>query len=254
MKQIPPAKVKIEHTYDYSKFKLVGVNRSVDKKHVKDIADSMLRRNLMHLFPLIVNEKFEIMDGQHRLGAVKLIKDTNGLSLPAYYIVDPDITIDDISLLNSNKVNWGNLDYINFYACKMNKNYIEILKLMKRYKWMKLSTAITLLSSHKRDVKVLKSGDFKADRIEQAYFVAACVEELGGKIRSYYQFWKGTAFCSALNRIVRTKQYKHQVMMNSKLLPDIESQHTEREFIHELQKVYNSGRSEKVNFVQQIKP
>lgn len=251
-KRVPPKNVKIEFTYDYDKFKLVGVNRSTIDRHIRNISDSILNRNLLHLFPVIVNSKYEIMDGQHRLSAVKNILLAKEMNLPVYYIMDPEITIDDISLLNSNKVNWSNMDYVNFYAFKMNKNYIVILKFLKKHPWAKLSTALELLSSHHRDVQVLKEGNFKADREGQGYFVATCVEELGKQITSYYQFWKGTAFCTALNRMVRTKKYDHQVMLQSKILANLEAQHTEREFVHELQHIYNNNRKDKVNFVQEI--
>ncbi len=74
LKKVSPVNVVIRNTYDYGKFKLIGINRIVDKKHATTIAEAILFRNLLHLFPIIVNTDWEVMDGQHRLSAVKHIQ------------------------------------------------------------------------------------------------------------------------------------------------------------------------------------
>ena len=69
----------IVKTTDYSIFKKINGNRGISHSHVTKLTAAIARRNLLQLFPIIVNEKMEIVDGQHRLWAAKRLK------LPIYY-------------------------------------------------------------------------------------------------------------------------------------------------------------------------
>lgn len=73
--------------------------------------------------PIIVNENFEVIDGQTRLAACK------ELGVPAYYIVVPKIGIDECMVLNANSKTWTIFDYIVSYAEQGNENYKRILQL-----------------------------------------------------------------------------------------------------------------------------
>ena len=102
----------MNQTTDYSLFKDVSSNRDVDRKHVKKLVNSIREKNLLEVNPIIVNEKLEVLDGQHRLEAAKQLK------VPIYYVISSDVTHNDISRLNSNKKNWLLMDYINYYTVK----------------------------------------------------------------------------------------------------------------------------------------
>lgn len=101
----------IQKTYDYSIFKTVGFNREKSSKHIAGIKEILQKENLLHLHPILVNPKMEVIDGQHRLEAAK------ELNLPVFYI-QSEISYDHI--LNSNllqkKLSLN--DVIKFYACK----------------------------------------------------------------------------------------------------------------------------------------
>lgn len=83
--------MNILKTNDYGLFKSIMANREIDDKHVKRLAKSIARKNLLYIRPLIVNEKMQIIDGQHRLAAAKEIKATvyylkvDGLTKPETY-------------------------------------------------------------------------------------------------------------------------------------------------------------------------
>lgn len=248
----PPIHIKIEHTYDYDRFKLVGINRKVDKKHVQTLSGAIQNRNLLHLFPLVVNTDWEVMDGQHRLSSVKII--AQKLSLPIYYIMDPNITMDDMRILNSNKVNWKNIDYINYYVAKKNKNYIEIAKFMKAHPLVNLSAVMAIISSEKRDMKKLKEGNFVADRVDKGHFIMECVYDLRKNMLPTDQFWKSGSFIYAMKHIIDTKKYKHQVMMASEKNHRDHwiGQSTPRAYIYEMNKIYNyhAPENERVDFMR----
>ena len=54
-------------TFDYGLFKNIKGNRELNPKNYKKILHSMGNKQLE--IPIIVNEKYEIIDGQHRRAA-----------------------------------------------------------------------------------------------------------------------------------------------------------------------------------------
>lgn len=56
-------------TKDYSKFKHLEGNRNIVKPHLKRLKASMEKNYLFS--PILINEKHEIIDGQHRFEVCK---------------------------------------------------------------------------------------------------------------------------------------------------------------------------------------
>ncbi len=171
--------------------------------------------------------------------------------------MDAEITLDDICLLNSNKVNWTNMNYVNYYAARKVKSYVDLKKFLVEHPKISLSGAIILLSSKRRDVKGLKKGGFIADKVDKAHLIMKYIYDLKEAQGAYLTFWKGTNFIEAMKNIVATKKYQHHVMMASSVnnAEGWEPQINIRSYVHEIQRVYNYGRGadEKVNFVQLLK-
>ena len=92
---------------DYSKFKLIEGNRPID--HAKKIIESIKEIGMLWQ-PILVNERFEIIDGQGRFLAMKTLK------LPIIYIRQDGLTIKEVRYLNKNATNWKVDDYIHSYA------------------------------------------------------------------------------------------------------------------------------------------
>lgn len=120
---------KIQTTSDYSIFKHVGFNREKNKNHIESLKKIITKENLLHLHPILVNNKMEVVDGQHRLEAAK------ELGLEIFYI-QSDLSYDHI--LNSNlfQKKLSLEDVIKFYAIKDAKphyikfqEYIHLLEL-----------------------------------------------------------------------------------------------------------------------------
>lgn len=114
----------IETTTDYKKFKSIEFNRNKSRRHIDDLKRMLEKENLLHLHPILVNHKMEVVDGQHRLAAAE------EMELPIYFI-RADISYDHI--LNSNlfqkKLNLE--DVIKFYAVKDNiPDYREFLAMI----------------------------------------------------------------------------------------------------------------------------
>ena len=76
---------QIHQTTDYSMFQTLEGNRNLNKLHLKRLKNSFQKKYL--LSPIIVNEKFEIIDGQHRFEAGKQ------LGLPINFLIAPNYGI-----------------------------------------------------------------------------------------------------------------------------------------------------------------
>ena len=97
-------------TRNYELFKKHPSNTPINETIVNKLVSSIEQKNMLMLKPILVNEKMEVLDGQHRLEAAKK------LSLPVYYIVQKDAQDMDMVLLNANQRTWKLADYHNFFV------------------------------------------------------------------------------------------------------------------------------------------
>ncbi len=122
----------IQSTTEYDLFdvatnQLMG-NRVLNKSHVSKLANS-IKENAESLAysPIIVNEKNQIIDGQHRYAAIK------SLGLPLHYIVWEGATVEDAQRLNASSKNWSPIDYARSFALQGNKHYQTYLDFRERW-------------------------------------------------------------------------------------------------------------------------
>lgn len=111
-------------TTDYDSFKRVLGNRKVLEDRVSKILASFDKIGYIPV-PIIVNEKYEVIDGQGRLEACKR------RGLPVNFIIRPGLKIEDCIVMNINATPWNLMDYIECYAETGNENYAWMVKLFK---------------------------------------------------------------------------------------------------------------------------
>ena len=116
----------VYRTTDYNLFKALDGNRAVKDGRVKRIKESIGKVGYIKN-PIIVNEKFEVVDGQGRLEAFKQLK------LPVEFIIAEGIGIEECRSMNIYQTNWNIKDYINSYANLGNDAYVYLKDLIKRY-------------------------------------------------------------------------------------------------------------------------
>jgi hypothetical protein len=129
--------MEIHKTRDYQQFKSITSNRDVNRLHVKKLSESIKQRNLLWAKPPIVNEKLQMIDGQHRLEACEMVKED------FFYIIGEGLTKDDMAILNTNQKNWTSGDFINFYTIEGLKDYKELSKLINKFEDLKVSMLIS---------------------------------------------------------------------------------------------------------------
>jgi disulfide oxidoreductase YuzD len=167
--------MEIHVTTDYNDFKGIVSNREVNKSHVRKLAESIRKKNLLFIRPVIVNEKMQVIDGQHRLAACEL------LGAPVHYILCPELTKEDIAILNTAQKNWTRLDFINFCALEGIAEFKELSKLINKYPELKVSFILRAIGN----CKDLRHGVIKLIDTE---FVHQLCEWLQGLYKKKYEF------------------------------------------------------------------
>ena len=116
------------HTRVYTMFRVIGGNRPISKSHVRNLVESYADNpDLIELRPVLVNEKFEIIDGQNRIEAMKLL----GIEVP--YQVVPGLSISAAQLMNATTLPWSLDDFGSSYAFEGNPHYLQFQQYRTKY-------------------------------------------------------------------------------------------------------------------------
>lgn len=118
--------LKVNVTTDLNQFSLFKSNRNVNLAHVKAIEMSIASKGLL-CKPIIVNEKMQVVEGQHRLEACK------NINSPIYYIIVKDYNVREIYAFNTSHKNWGGVEYLESYAKMGVESYIKLQKFMHKH-------------------------------------------------------------------------------------------------------------------------
>jgi len=223
-------------TENYDDLKILAHNRTIDQGHVKNLAKSISKRNLLKDNPIIVDKEHNILDGQHRYFACRV------LGIGFFYKIAEEMTEEDISILNADQKNWKIEDYMNFYIQKGNINYIQFKEFMTSSGiLMQPTLVLNLLDDNSvQKNKRFHRGEFifpsNTDHIKK---LIRYIDEIS--VHCYWVFGDRT-FWYALNRITQTIKYDHSRMLKSlssggsKLIPKCRKS---EEYIYYIEQVYN---------------
>lgn len=151
---------EIKRTNNYFMFKRLEGNRIVDQKKVNKIKKSINEVGYISN-PIIVNENMEIIDGQHRLEALK------ELGKPVEYIVQKNLNIKEVLFMNINQEKWNMMDYIKSYAELGNESYKKLLDLIELYPIYNLNTiGCAIKGINKIGNKLLQRGALEVSTFE----------------------------------------------------------------------------------------
>lgn len=146
--------IAVKETKNYSMFKSINGNRSKNDLHLSRLKKSMEEHQLIS--PIIVNEKYEVIDGQHRLAVCTELK------LPVYYIIIKGYGLDEVHRLNQNTSNWSHKAFIDGYASMGLDPYVKIQEFMEDTN-LGVGAALYLLAGYtgQSQTDKLKRGEIK---------------------------------------------------------------------------------------------
>ena len=230
-------------TKDYSRFKTLGGNRKLNELHLKRLLTSVMVKNLLFANPILVNEKFEIIDGQHRFEGCK------DLGYPIHYLLVENLGLSEVQTLNANAKNWRIEDYIDGY-CDM--GLPEYCYLQTQIKKTGLGVTILLaiftsLGATGRTMYDVKDGELKMIHKNRGLVILQWIKDW----KKYYDSADRRTFVLALVQLYNIKGYNHEKMMQklqyqSTKLVDCTNTKT---YLALLEEVYNfRERGEKLRF------
>ena len=239
----------IQNTNNYSLFKFINGNRDVNPLHIKRLKDSFLEKPLLSL--IIVNERYQIIDGQHRF----LVQ--RELALPINYVVVYGYGISEVQILNVNSSDWKKKDFLGGYIKKGIYDYIEFERFQKTYPSLNFTTIVKLLSGlrsngstrldgYKSISQSFEKGDFKIKDLAESHRRAAMILEF----QPYYAKFNDNSFIVTLMYLFEHPNYKHEEMMKKlRLQPtSIKPCKNQKQYIELLEEIYNYHRQSKVVF------
>jgi ParB/Sulfiredoxin domain len=233
--------MKLESTLDYSRFKRIVGNRGVRRAHIKNLADAIRQdATSVRYNPIVVNEKMEVIDGQHRLEAIKSLK--SELNLPVYYIMEPNLTLDNVISLNSGTKAWTPLDFADSFIERGNKNY-QIYKDFKEMYGLNHDVLMRYLSlENPITTEMFKQGKFTVSNVDKSHKLCENLLEIG----QYYKRFNYRPFAMGFYKIWRDKQYNHKRMLQKLAIHQskLVDKSLPEEYSALLQKIYNTGVAE----------
>lgn len=223
----------IQVSDDYTIFKRIAGNREPNKTHVRRLKEAIESdTSCIKYNPILINEKMQIIDGQHRLEAIK------ELSLPVYYIQEPKLNLENVQSLNSLSKTWTPNDYAYSYSELGNKNYDTYLEFKKRFDINHDVLLAYLGLSNYISPIMFKTGKLVVENKNKSENFCSQLVELG----EYYKNFRRRSFALAALKFFEHKRYDHQRMIAKMKLRGhlIEDLSTPEDYARALEKVYNN--------------
>lgn len=264
-KSITQTGEKIYQTSDYSIFSLVLGNRDINQAKVKMLAMEISKNGL--LLPILVNEKMNIIDGQHRFMACKMLGE------PVSYFIRHNANIETAANVNVAGSNWSIHDWINKYAEDGNENYIYLRSWIEKCRSYGVSSkaalflaqnSTTMANFYMYEDGVIRAygGTTKFIKSKRLYRVGDSVilgrwqpgdKELAEKLLNElvmfteFPFFKKSSFVVAFIRVSRIKEFDMTVLLSQarKHTKLFKNQAGVNAFIEMFEDVYNFGRNQK---------
>jgi len=244
----------VYQTLDYAKFKVLKGNRPIKPSHLRFLKESISEHGDLGS-PIIINEKGEMIDGQH------LQKAREELGLPVPYIMKPGFGLKEIHVSNTNRKNWTMTEFMNCYADLGKKHYVMYKEFFKKYGFPQ-SITLAIIQGHlggganRKQItgtEAFKRGEFIFKNPEKA-------EDRAEKIimlKDIYFGYKKNFFVQAMLRMFKFKEYNHSEFV-LKLKQNIDKLFIEpgtvNGFLRIFEDIYNYRRQgKKISFFQELK-
>jgi hypothetical protein len=249
---------QVYKTSNLSMFKHIEGNRIPNLQHIRRLADS-IRVYGMKCNPILVNERMEVIDGQHRLLAAK---DAGSF---VYYIIISGYSLSEVHTLNLNQKNWSKSDYMDGYANKGIQSYIKLKAFVEKNDDFGFGNCLAMCSNISNATgnytiakKYNKDGVIgnKAEVFEDGTWVGKdfnLAQEWANKIRmikSYYSGYNKTTFVGTMITLFNhphfdMSEFMHKLRLQPTALVDCSNRDQYKTLIED---IYNYRSRNKVSF------
>jgi hypothetical protein len=246
---------QVLRTTDYSQFQTLKGNRELNPVHIERLVRSFQNKHLV--CPIIVNQHWQIIDGQHRFETAKR------LGLHIDYIVVNDYGLEEVQILNSNINTWKAIDYLNGYCDLGYEHYLVFRDFMKQHPEFNFQSCEILLTNKtinsirhnktdvdgKRKLKLFVnqffSGSFKVKDLQKAHDMAEKLK----MIKPYYDGFNRSLFVKSMVTIFNNPVFNHAQLIGKLAQQPTSLQHcaTVKQYHLLIEEIYNYRSREKVS-------
>lgn len=203
---------QVFQTKNYTMFKFREDNRTLNKTHISKLTDKMKNVGWIPGSYVVINDKGEIIDGQHR------VKAAINAGVPVTYTIERKAGFEQIRGLNQNQKNWSLADHIHGYVKENNPNYIKLDNFLKEFPDFRVTEALMFLQNNASPVHrdVFESGQFQVRNVEKGKVWAKNILSLKPFFEKGYN---KSIFVRALIRIMAKKsdfkfeEFLHKVQL-----------------------------------------
>jgi len=241
---------KIYITSDLGRFELMDSNRKPFESHIQRIIINIKRFGML-CNPILVNEKMQVIDGQHRLIAARRNKGF------VYYIIADGYSLEHVKALNLQQKNWTPTDFLESYSSLGLLDYKIVLDFKENHEVFSISNCIHLCSqntdksitgysSAKNGSKIsaFKNGLFKVGDMKKAEKYAEDIKKIG----IYFDSLSSSFVCTMISLFKKDCFNFKEFMNKLKLQPtELKKCATIEQYKELIEKIYNYRRKNKVN-------
>lgn len=240
---------KIYKTFDLDMFTLLKTNRPINQKHATRVATNIKTVGML-CNPILVNEKMEVIDGQHRVCAARML---NGF---VYYIIANGYDLEQVKALNIIGQKWSCSDYMDSFSDAGIKDYILLRDFINKHKCFNFGICLSLCSNLKSADRSMNGGARLSPFKKGLYKIGdlEIAEKFAMRLKQVEPIFKGyndSKFASAMIGLFldKPKVFKFNDFLDKlKLQPTALVQCANRKQYKELiEKIYNYRRKNKVN-------
>ena len=226
-------------TNKYEKFSDIAGNRNVKPRHLKNITESIAIKQIQ--VPIVVNERFQICDGQNRFLACKKLKK------PIYYILLKGLTLEDVQRLNANTHTWNTDDYLDSYCELEYDHYKKYKSYKKKYKFGHTECMIILngwKNKGKSINKTFNDGDFNIKDYPESIKISNKIVKAG----KYYEGYKRGGFVKAMLELFKNPEYDHDKFIDklARQSAKMTDQTNKKLYLTKIEEIYNYGSKYKI--------
>lgn len=166
--------IKIQSTTDYSIFKQLLGNRPLNKGLLASLHQTIEEDgDFLKVNEILVNEKMEVIDGQHRL---KVAEDRG---IPIYYKIASGLRLSHARIFNSRKREWTARDYLHAYLTEGNRDAQILSDFMEEYKFsVAVSVRLLMKDSSAESMRKFRNGKFEIVDLTYAQDIAGLLSTL----------------------------------------------------------------------------
>lgn len=256
----------VRTTFNYDQFNYIKGNRPIEESNVKAIANQL--QQYAQIVPIVVNSKYQIIDGQHRLEACRRLK------IPVKFIVEKSASIDAVITSNAVGKKWSELDHINRHASEGKTEYIQLKKWVQECKDLGFnygpSVMMAQLSGTRRSCYMYDDGKVRAadkhGSAKKLYGVGTVIKVGMFKFPNIqkskdfrdalikfnkFPFYQKSAFVAALNQCMKIKEFNVDRLLETaeKYPRRFTNEVSTADFLQMIEKAYNYRKHAKLAIV-----